>query len=67
VAARPNQTKKSPARRFHAASKPIRDGLRAIYGLFPAAFRDATEQLEAGDRSVPARSGQSSRLGSALS
>jgi hypothetical protein len=42
----PNKTKKSPAPRFHAASKAIRDGLREAYGL----FRDAAELLKAGDR-----------------
>jgi hypothetical protein len=49
---RPNKTKKSLAPRFHAASKAIRDGLREAYGLFLAAFRDAAEQLKAGDRSA---------------
>lgn len=46
----PNKTKKSPAPRFHAATKAIRDGLREAYGLFLAAFRDAAELLKAGDR-----------------
>ncbi|MES1243034.1 MAG: hypothetical protein ABUT39_15575 [Acidobacteriota bacterium] len=46
----PNKTKKSPAPRFHAASKAIRNGLRAAYGLFLAAFRDAAELLKSGDR-----------------
>jgi hypothetical protein len=46
----PNKTKKSPAPRFHAASKAIRDGLRGAYGLFLAAFRDAAELLKVGDR-----------------
>jgi hypothetical protein len=49
---RPNKTKKSPAPRFHAASKAIRNGLREAYGLFLAAFRDAAELLKAGDRSA---------------
>jgi len=49
---RPNKTKKSPAPRFHAASKTIRNGLREAYGLFLAAFRDAAELLRAGDRSA---------------
>jgi hypothetical protein len=48
----PNKTKKSPAPRFHAVSKAIRDGLREAYGLFLAAFRDAAEMLKAGDRSA---------------
>jgi hypothetical protein len=46
----PNKTKKSPAPRFHAASKAVRNGLREMYGLFLAAFRDAAELLKAGDR-----------------
>jgi hypothetical protein len=49
---RPHKTKKSPAPRFHAATKAIRNGLREAYGLFLAAFRDAAEQLKAGDRSA---------------
>jgi hypothetical protein len=48
----PNKTKKSPAPRFHSASKAIRDGLREAYGLFLAAFRDAAELLKVGDRSA---------------
>jgi hypothetical protein len=48
----PNGTKRSPAPRFHAASKAVRNGLREMYGLFLAAFRDAAEQLKAGDRSA---------------
>ena len=52
----PNKTKKSPAPRFHAATKAIRDGLREAYGLFLAAFRDAAELLKAGDRSARFRS-----------
>ncbi len=49
---RPGKTKKSPAPRFHAATKAIRDGLREAYGLFLAAFRNAAELLKAGDRSA---------------
>jgi hypothetical protein len=49
---RPNKTKKSPAPRFHAASKAIRNGLREAYYLFLAAFRDAAELLKQGDRSA---------------
>jgi len=48
----PGKTKRSPAPRFHAASKAVRNGLREMYGLFLAAFRDAAEQLKAGDRSA---------------
>ena len=48
----PNKSKKSPAPRFHAASKAAREALRAAYGLFLAAFREAAERLKAGDRSA---------------
>lgn len=48
----PNKTKKSPAPRFHAATKAIREGLREAYGLFLAVFRDAAELLKTGDRSA---------------
>jgi hypothetical protein len=47
---RPNRTKKSPAPLFHAASKAVRQELRAAYGHFVAAFREAAERLRAGDR-----------------
>jgi REP element-mobilizing transposase RayT len=47
---RPEKLKKSPAPLFHAASKEARQGLRAAYGLFLAAFREAAERLKAGDR-----------------
>ena len=42
-------TKKSPAPRFHAATKAAREALRQAYGLFLAAFREAAERLKAGD------------------
>lgn len=48
----PNRSKRSPAPRFHAASKIIRDGLYEAYALFLAAFRDAAEQLKAGNRAA---------------
>jgi REP element-mobilizing transposase RayT len=47
---RPQKLKKSPAPRFHAASKDARQMLRAAYGIFLAAFREAAERLKAGDR-----------------
>ncbi|MFL6291502.1 MAG: hypothetical protein ACJ759_11465, partial [Thermoanaerobaculia bacterium] len=47
---RPERLKKSPAPLFHAASKDARQGLKAAYGLFLAAFREAAERLKAGDR-----------------
>ena len=46
----PNKTKRSPAPRFHAASKAAREAFRNTYGLFLAAFREAAERLKAGDR-----------------
>ena len=47
---RPNRTKKSPAPLFHAATKEMRQELRAAYGRFLAAFREAAERWQAGDR-----------------
>jgi len=47
---RPEKLKKSPAPLFHAASKEVRQGLRAAYGMFLRAFREAAERLKAGDR-----------------
>src|SRR5215207_5790135 len=47
---RPDKTKKSPAPRFHAATKAAREALRKAYGLFLAAFREAAERLKDGDR-----------------
>ena len=46
----PNKTKKSPAPRFHAATKAAREAFRTAYGAFLAAFREAAERLKAGDR-----------------
>jgi len=48
----PNKTKKSPAPRFHAASKAAREAFRKAYGLFLAAFREAAERLKDGDRTA---------------
>jgi hypothetical protein len=48
----PNKSKKSPAPRFHAASKAAREALRKAYGLFLAAFREAAERLKGGDRTA---------------
>jgi len=47
---RPEKSKKSPAPRFHAGTKAAREALKAAYGLFLAAFREAAERLKAGDR-----------------
>ena len=48
----PGKTKKSPAPRFHAASKAAREAFRKAYGLFLAAFREAAERLKGGDRTA---------------
>ena len=48
----PNRSKKSPAPRFHAATKAAREAFRKAYGLFLAAFREAAERLKAGDRTA---------------
>jgi REP element-mobilizing transposase RayT len=50
--ARPMRTKKSPAPRFHAASREVRMRLSEAYRGFVAAFRSAAEQLRAGDLTV---------------
>ena len=49
---RPTKSKKSPAPLFHAASKAIRRELYAMYRWFAATFREASERLRAGDRTV---------------
>jgi putative transposase len=50
---RPRQSKKSPAPRFHAASREARRFLYRIYAEFVAQFREAAERLRAGDRDAP--------------
>ena len=49
----PRQSKKSPAPRFHAASREARRFLYRIYAEFVAQFREAAERLRAGDRNAP--------------
>jgi len=49
---RPKRSKKSPAPLFHAASKAVRQELYAAYGWFVAAYRDASEKLRGGTRTV---------------
>jgi hypothetical protein len=49
---RPNQTKKSPAPEFHAATKAARQRFWEAYSAFVAAFREAAEKLKAGDRTA---------------
>ncbi|HEX5716801.1 MAG TPA: transposase, partial [Thermoanaerobaculia bacterium] len=48
----PNNSKRLPAPRFHAATKATREALRKAYGLFLAAFREAAERLKGGDRTA---------------
>ncbi len=50
---RPQRSKKSPAPRFHAASREARRYLYWLYSEFVAQFRDAAEKLRAGDRNAP--------------
>ncbi len=50
---RPRKPKKSPAPLFHAASQAVRRELYAMYRWFAATFREASEKLRAGDRTVP--------------
>jgi REP element-mobilizing transposase RayT len=50
--ARPLRTKKSPAPRFHAASRAVREELRQAYAWFVKTFREAAERLRAGDSSA---------------
>jgi len=49
---RPTKSKKSPAPLFHAASKAIRRELYTMYRWFAATFREASEKLREGDRTV---------------
>jgi hypothetical protein len=49
---RPNQTKKSPAPAYHAATKGARERFWEAYSAFVAEFREAAEKLKAGDRTV---------------
>ena len=49
---RPNQTKKSPAPAYHAATKAARESFWESYAAFMAAFREAADKLKAGDRTA---------------
>ncbi len=49
---RPNQTKRSPAPAYHAATKAARETFWEAYSAFVAAFREAAEKLKAGDRAA---------------
>jgi hypothetical protein len=46
---RPNQTKKSPAPAYHAATKAALKSFWESYSAFVAAFREAAEKLKAGE------------------
>jgi hypothetical protein len=48
----PNQTKKSSAPLYHAATKAAREAFWEAYSAFVVAFREAAERLKAGDRTV---------------
>ncbi len=48
----PQQTKKSPAPRVHAASKAKRKQMIAAYRLFDATYREASARFRAGELSV---------------
>jgi REP element-mobilizing transposase RayT len=48
----PAKTKRSPAPLVHAASRRIRREIYEMYARFVTAFREAAEQLRAGDRSA---------------
>jgi len=49
---RPNQTKKSPAPAYPAATKAARESFWESYAAFVAAFREAADKLKAGDRTA---------------
>ena len=49
---RPKNTKRSPAPAFHAATKAARRAMRDAYALFLAAYREAAEKLQKGNRSA---------------
>ena len=46
------KTKKSAAPLFHAFRRKVRKELYEAYGWFVAAFREAADKLEAGDRTA---------------
>jgi hypothetical protein len=46
---RPKKLKRSPAPRFHAATKEAWQQLRDAYNRFAAAFREAADRLKDGD------------------
>ncbi len=48
----PNRTKKSPAPRFHAVRKWVREELYQTYTLFVQAYREAAELLRMGHRNA---------------
>jgi hypothetical protein len=50
---RPEMVKRSPAPRIHAASRAVRKWFYEIYSDFVRDFRDAAEQLRAGNLEAP--------------
>jgi len=48
----PVEPKRSPAPRFHAASRVVRIELERAYGRFVTAFREASARLRAGDHTA---------------
>ncbi|MEA2564028.1 MAG: REP-associated tyrosine transposase [Acidobacteriota bacterium] len=54
---RPNQTKKSPAPAYHAASKAARESFWEAYSAFVTAFREAADKLKTGEWPVKFPSG----------
>jgi REP element-mobilizing transposase RayT len=50
--AEPEDTKKSPAPRFHAFRARVRQELYSLYAEFVTAFRTAAEKLKSGDRTA---------------
>jgi hypothetical protein len=50
---RPERVRRSPAPRIHAASRAVRRWFYEIYSEFVRDFRDAAEQLRAGNLSAP--------------
>jgi hypothetical protein len=54
---RPPTLARSPAPRFHAATKAPRKAFYEIYAAFVSTFREASERLRLGDRNAPFSTG----------
>jgi hypothetical protein len=50
---RPASSKRTPAPRFHAATREARQALRAAYRIFAGAYRRSAIRLRAGERTAP--------------